>query len=86
MVLRDESDEDEQVQVPASEPVTVEGEESTLQKENEAEGSGILKRKRPSSSDTDKVTPPSRRSRKMRAGRHMAQPQSEDAKEAEEGD
>ncbi|KAL8133959.1 hypothetical protein AgCh_009144 [Apium graveolens] len=83
--------------VHASEPVIieagnvifqkeVEAEESTLQKENEAEGSGIQKRKRSANSDADHVSPPTRRSKKKRTGRHMAQPQSEDAKEVEEGD
>ena len=86
MILRDESDEDEQFQVPASELVTIKAEESTLQKENEVEGSGILKRKRSVNSNTDHISPPSRRSKKIRASVHMAQSQFEDAKEAEKGD
>ena len=74
LILRDESDEDEQVQVPASEPVIVEAEESTLQKEKTAEASDIQKRNRSSNSNTDHVTPPSRKSklRKVRAGVHFA--------------
>ena len=54
-------------QVPASKPMTVEVEKSTLQKGNEAEGSGIQKRKRSANSDADHVSPPSKRSNKMRA-------------------
>ncbi|KAL8106700.1 hypothetical protein AgCh_023449 [Apium graveolens] len=83
IIIRDEFDEDEEAQVPASEPVTIAAEESILQKESEAEGSGIQKRKRSANSDIDHVSPPSSRKRKIRAGVKIAQAQYE---EAEEGD
>ena len=97
MILKDESDSEEEAQVHTSEPVAVEAETVVFQNEteaegsthqnlDEAEGSGTLKRKRTVISD-DKATPSlSRRLKKMRARRHMAKPPSENTEEAEEGD
>ena len=98
MILRDESDsEEEQVQVHASEPVTIEAETLVFQKETESEGStpqisdeaessGNLKRKRTASSDAQATPSLARRLKKMRATRHLAKPPSEDTVEAEERD
>ncbi|KAL8091340.1 hypothetical protein AgCh_033812 [Apium graveolens] len=75
-----------EAQVHTSEPVTIEAENVTSQKETAAQSSDTLKRNR-SVNSSAKATPSlARRLKKMRAKRYNAKPTSEDTTEAEEGD
>ncbi|KAL8133306.1 hypothetical protein AgCh_008680 [Apium graveolens] len=86
IVLRDESDSEEQV--PVSEPVVKEAEKVSSQKDIGIGGSMLLKRlRRMYSDETPKESPPSKRYKKQRAQRYMAESVSEDEEAAaKEGD
>ncbi|KAL8093226.1 hypothetical protein AgCh_035207 [Apium graveolens] len=86
IVLRDESDSEEQVSV--SEPVVKEAEKVSSQKDTGIGGSKLLKRlRRMHSAETPKESPPSKRYKKQRAQRYMAESVSEDEEAAaKEGD
>ncbi|KAL8155146.1 hypothetical protein AgCh_000511 [Apium graveolens] len=76
-----------EAQVHASEPVTVEAENVTSQKETAAQSFDTLKRKKSVSSEAVEVTPSSaRRLKKMKARRYLDKAPSKDTEEAEEGD
>ena len=86
IVLRDESDSEEQV--PVSEPVVKEAEKVSSQKDTGIGGSKLLKRlRRMYSAETPKESPPSKRYKKQRAQRHRAESVSRDEEAAaKEGD
>ena len=88
MILRDESDSDEETfkaRVHASEPVIVEAENVTSQKETAAQSSDTLKKKSVSSEDAKATPSLARRLKKMQARRYLAKAPSEDTEEVEEG-
>ncbi|KAL8108479.1 hypothetical protein AgCh_024798 [Apium graveolens] len=88
-ILRDESESEEEIikaRVHASEPVIIEAENVTSQKEKAAQSSDTLKRKSVNSDAAEATPSLARRLKKMKARRYLAKAISEDTEEAGEGD
>ncbi|KAL8125273.1 hypothetical protein AgCh_012817 [Apium graveolens] len=89
MILRDKSESEEdtiEARVHASEPVIIEAENVTSQKEKAAQSSDALKRKSVNSDAAEATLLLERRLKKMKARRYLAKAISEDTEEVEEGD